>query len=414
MNYNQISKLVEHYNKSRIELPPINFTYLTSQEIQEIDNKNQNIISKAVEKDGYNGFKINLEHLMKIVNSEDGLLGRKNGDAHGFDFSYEDLSYDLFSENLNDDYTKSDECSSYLNEDNTNQIESYLSNDDCYFKISKANYKDANLTRVIIDGYIVKEIVDNNSSTTILNKTKCDLSNLKIYALNFENEDINALEKANLENISISCLKLNIEHVKKILNLNKYETFLGRTRGDLHNFWLSGLDFREIEIEKLENANFVNTSLINVKLNTEQVNKILYLQDDETFLGRTRGNLKYFDLSYADYTENIARRHENVRFIHNINSNVRKTGITPLVRYNGKTYCGSNIISGNFLAPIIIYKNTQMAALDRFNNNLEMANHEIVYDSNEDISESLSESDEELNKRLSPYGEYPEKKRKFK
>ena len=185
---------------------------------------------------------------------------------------------------------------------------------------------------------LLKNALNYETLIEVINFIKRRNEEQKISSLNLTGLSVKELEEFYEENKNAAYfrtmnghnyngIKLNKEHVKKIIGLRDSETYLGRTRGDLHGFdlnriWLDHICFNGAN---LNDANLVETifwcsNLENVicndmtifsrnclsraRISIEQVKIILNLRvHEETYLGRTTGDLRGFNLSDLDLSE---------------------------------------------------------------------------------------------------------------
>ena len=306
---NCIKNHIEDELKKIIENVHLDFRGLTPEELEEVYEKNIDIFSYILGKNGYNGIKLNIDQIKKIskLKTDETYIGRRNGDLHGFNLEWHNLS--IFYSSCFKVRTKN-----IINLCSTNLSNSIMSHNDMTNVITDEKTifnENTDLKRIKINEYQVKRILNLEEGQTFFGRSKGDLHSFNLSELNLSEIDFRGanLSDSVLKNIiadkntkfdestNINGAIIGKKEVEKILNLKEGESYLGRKRSDLHNFNLINLE---------QSSEYSKNEIINIRgagIDTKQVEKILNLKEGESYLGRKKGDLSYLDLSLIDLSE---------------------------------------------------------------------------------------------------------------
>ena len=250
------------------------------------------------------------------------------------------IGQDIFDTIKNSRYDKSEKTSEIVK----NKIEI----DDIKINYNDFFFKDVDLTKYSFDELLdknkipglndgcfylmlLKNAINYETLIEVINFIKEHNKEQEILPLNLVGLSVEELEKFYEENMNATFLsaingcgyngiKLDRDHVETILNLRYGETYLGRTKGDLHGFDLSRselyslcFDGANLNYTNLLGTNFHNSSLKNIIFNEatnfsnvyvpeamiskDMVEKIL---NEDGYLGRKKRDLSELDLSELD------------------------------------------------------------------------------------------------------------------
>ena len=328
---------IENYKedelKKIIENAHLDFRGLAPEELEEVYEKNIDIFSYILGKNGYNGIKLNIFQIEKIseLKADETYIGRRNGDLHGFNLEWHNLS--IFYSSCFGICTKNviNLCSTNL----SNSIMFYNDMTNVITDEKTIFNENTDLKHIKINEYQVKRILNLEKGQTFFGRSKGDLHNFNLAELDLSEidfrganlsgsvlKDITADKNTKFdESTNLNGAIIGKKEVEKILNLKEGESYLGRKRGDLHNFNL-------INLEQSDEYN--KNEIINIRgidIDAKQVEKILNLKEGKSYLGRKKGDLSYLDLSLIDLSKHDLS-HTNVEGAILTNTKLNETIVT--------------------------------------------------------------------------------------